>query len=167
MKKNKKLKSINYGNTDVKEIKTLVIITTIIVVLAAGLYFLTEGALQRQKNKDEELPEAVINLNETIIGQMFNKPVKEYYVFAFSNDDDNSMRYNALIGTHERKDDSIPIYFIDLSIGFNSFALNETANPNPRNATEVAINEKALFLIRDGRVVNFYDDIDDIQKTLS
>ena len=164
--KNKKLKSINYQNEDTKEIKTLIIIVLIIIAVALGLYFITEKALDK-KNAPAELPEAVISYTETIIGEMFNKPENEYYVLAYSSEDDNAAQYETLLSNYNKKEKALTTYHIDLSKKFNSTALSDKSNPKPTKATDVAIKDVALILIKDGKVTKYYETIETIEKALS
>lgn len=164
MKKNKKI-NINRKNEDLSEIKTLIIITVVIVIIAVGLYFLTEFALNK-KNKPT-ITEPAISYSETIIGEMFDKPDHEYYIFAYSSDDDNAGQYQALISTYQAKEVALPLYYIDLSKKFNSGALNEIVNKKPTKASEVAINEVALILIKNGKVTKYFETIAEFEKTLN
>ena len=164
--KKQKLKTINYGNEDVKEIKTLIIITAIIVAIAVGLYFFTERVLQNQNNDAE--PRVVnISYTNTIIGAIFDKPYDEYFVFAFSSEDDRANLFNSLFSNYEREEDGLKIYRVDLNDGFNAHVLSEESNPRPRNAREVQINEFALMRIRNGQVRAFYETVEDIENALS
>jgi len=165
MAKKKKRFSIKYKNEDVGEIKTLIFITALIVLVAVGLYFITEFAGSR-RNKEEELPEPDISFVDTILGDMFDKPQDEYLVFAFSVNDSRAMRFFNLMSAYERSDDALWVYFADLNLVFNSFALSEESNPRPTHPTEVRINEVALFHIRDGKVHRFYETIEEIESVL-
>ena len=162
----KKRMSIKYKNEDVGEIKTLIIITLIIVVLAAGLYFVTEFAVNR-RNTEETLPEPDISFVDTIIGDMFDKPFDEYYVFAFSVRHPSANRFFNLMTRYEQTEDAKWVYFADLNLVFNNFALAEESNPRPTHPTEVRVNEVGLFHIRDGKVHRFYETIEEIEKALS
>jgi hypothetical protein len=161
----KRLRSLNRNNEDMSEVKTLVILTLIIVALAAGLYFLTDRILENNEPGEPELSTR-INYSTTIIGEMFSRPEREYFVLAYSSDSNLADFYHSLFANFERVEDNIKIYYIDLAMGFNSHVLSEESNPRPRNASEVKINEVALFRIRDGRVVSFYETLMDIRKAL-
>jgi len=164
--KNKKLKTITYQSEDMKEIKTLIIITLIIVTVAIGLYFLTENILNR--NDEPESPrEVAISYTNTIIGAIFDKPYDEYFVFAFSSEDDMADFYEALFRNYETREDALKIYRVDLNDGFSRHVLSEESNPRPTNASEVRINEVALIRFRDGRVRSFYETREDIENALN
>lgn len=152
-------------NTDVGEIKTLLIITAVIILVVIGLYYFTESSLNKKKAKEEnKVPE--ISYKETIVGNMFNLPLKEYYVLAYNKEANNASNYESLYNTYIEKEDALPIYEVDLSLKFNSISVSEIANKKPNNASEVAIKEVALILIKDGKVSNYYESIKDMEKAL-
>ncbi|MDD4187265.1 MAG: hypothetical protein PHX04_00610 [Bacilli bacterium] len=161
--KNKKLKS--RASEDTKEIKTLIIITLIIIVVSLGLYFLSDS-LNNKKNKDD-ITEAVINYKEITIGTIFTRPYKEYYIFAYKNDDDNAYTFDNLLATYEAKENHQKIYYVDLAKKFNNFVLSEEANKKPTKSSEVKIKDYALILIKDGKVSKYYEKISEIEKVLS
>ena len=165
MKKNKGT-SIKYKNEDIGEIKTLFLITGIIVLIAVGLYFITNLVAER-KNKAEELPEPEISYVDVVLGEMFDKPMDEYYVFAFSVLDSKANKFFNLMSNYEKTDDPTWVYFADLNLIFNRFASSEESNPKPTHPTEIRINEVALFHIKGGKVHKFYEDITEIEKVLS
>ena len=138
----------------------------IIVIIAVGLYFLTESMLDKS-DPEPSVTDPKISANTTIIGQMFDKPEDEYFVLAYDSNSNLASFYNFLFMNFEDEEDNIKIYFVDLGMGFNSFALAEESNPKPRNAEEVKINEVALFRIKKGKVIDFFETAEDIRNALS
>ena len=63
--KKKKLKSINYESNDTKEIKSLIIITIVVIAIAVGLFFLTNYLNNKKAtsniNIDGDLKEIVVD----------------------------------------------------------------------------------------------------------
>ncbi|MDD4407918.1 MAG: hypothetical protein PHX19_02595 [Bacilli bacterium] len=153
------------NNTDVSEIKTLLIITAIIILVVIGLYYFTESSLSKKKAKEEnKVPE--ISYKETIIGNIFNLPLKEYYIVAYNKEADNAASYESIYNTYSNKEDALPVYIVDLSLNFNSFVISEISNKKPNNASEVAIKEAALILIKDGKVSKYFESIEKMEKAL-
>lgn len=152
-------------NKDIKEIKTLIIIIAIIIVLVVGVYFLTEASLKKKNNSKEDSVE--ISYSEILIGTAFDMPEKKYYVLAYKFDSDDASVYEKLYDKYNEKDDSITIYKIDLSKGFNSKALSEESNKKPTDSTSLKINESALILIKDGKVSKYIETLKDIKEALN
>ena len=162
--KQKKLKNGGYVNEDTKEIRNLIIITVVVIALALGLYFLTDKVLSKDTTSDTN---ADVDYTTCLIGNMFNRPYDEYYVFAFSSEDENASKYSSLISTYEKKDKALKIYKIDLDNNFNKSAVSDTSNKKPTNASDVKIKNSALIHIKNGKVVNYYESSSDYKKVLS
>ena len=162
--KQKKLKNGGYVNEDTKEIRNLIIITVVVIALALGLYFLTDKVLSKDTTSDTN---ADVDYTTCLIGNMFNRPYDEYYVFAFSSEDENASKYSSLISTYEKKDKALKIYKIDLNNNFNKRAVSETSNKQPTSASDVKIKNSALIHIKNGKVVNYYESSSDYEKVLS
>lgn len=162
--KQKKLKNGGYVNEDTKEIRNLIIITVVVIALALGLYFLTDKVLNKDTTSDTN---ADVDYTTCLIGNMFNRPYDEYYVFAFSSEDENASKYSSLISTYEKKDKALKIYKIDLDNNFNKSAVSETSNKKPTSASDVKIKNSALIHIKNGKVVNYYESSSDYEKVLS
>ncbi len=162
--KQKKLKNGGYVNEDTKEIRNLIIITVVVIALALGLYFLTDKVLNKNSSSDSS---ADVDYTTCLIGNMFNRPYDEYYVFAFRSEDDNASTYSSLISTYEKKDNALKIYMIDLSNNFNKSVLSDKSNKKPTSASDVKIKDSALIHIKNGKVVNYYESSSDYEKVLS
>ncbi len=162
--KQKKLKNGGYVNEDTKEIRNLIIITVVVIALALGLYFLTDKVLSKDTTSGTN---ADVDYTTCLIGNMFNRPYDEYYVFAFSSEDENASKYSSLISTYEKKDKALKIYKIDLDNNFNKSAVSDTSNKKPTNASDVKIKNSALIHIKNGKVVNYYESSSDYEKVLS
>ena len=159
--KKKKLKSINYESNDTKEIKSLIIITIVVIAIAVGLFFLTNYL-----NNKKATSNINIDYDTCIVGNMFNRPYNEYYVFLYSSLDSNASTYRGLITSYNEKEDSKKIYYVDLNDKFNKQYLSDSSNPNPSSVSEVKIKGSALVLIKDGKVVKYMEKLDDYKNTL-
>ena len=113
--KKKKLKSINYESNDTKEIKSLIIITIVVIAIAVGLFFLTNYL-----NNKKATSNINIDYDTCIVGNMFNRPYNEYYVFLYSSTDKNASTYKGLITSYKDKDDALKVYYVDMKDKFNS-----------------------------------------------
>ena len=162
---NKKIKEQKYVSEDMKEISRLIFITLGIVIIVLGLYFLTDKVAL--KDKDNETSSSDFDYSAAIVGTMFNRPYSEYYVFLYDATDDNANQYQSLVSTYEAKEEAKKIYFVDLSKSFNSKYLSDKSNPNPTNPSEVQIKDSALVLIKNGKVANYYENVEDYEKVLS
>jgi len=165
MKQNK-LKQTKYVGEDTKEVSKLILITLGIVVIALGLYFLTDRVV---KKKDDNNTNAEVTFDYSVatVGTMFNRPYDEYYVFLFDGNSENATQYRSLVLSYEAKDDAKKIYTVDLSTNLDDKYLSDTSNNNPTNPSEVKIKESALVLIKNGKVSKYYETIKDYEKVLN
>ena len=76
-------------------------------------------------------------------------------------------KLDSLYTNYEEKENSKKIYFIDIDNGFNEFIKSDKANKKPTNASEVKINNRALILIKDGKVSKYYETLEEIEKVLN
>lgn len=155
----------NNTSKDTNEIKTLIIITLIIIVVSVGLYFLTDKNLS--KNNTGEIPDATISYSEILIGTMFSRPYEEYYVFIYSNEDKEVNKLDDLFTKYDEKEEAKKIYYVDLDNEFNKYVISDKSNQKPANPAEVKIKDRALVLIKDGKVSKYYETVKEIEKALS
>lgn len=160
--KNKKFKQNNNKNEDTHEIKTLLIITAVIIVVSLGLYLLTESQLKKEPEK--VIPEATISTSEIMLGTMFTRPYNEYYVFIYG--DAESTTLDKLFTDYEDKEDSKKIYYANIDDNFNKYAKSDKSNKKPTSAQDLKIDTRALILIKDGKVSKYYETIEEIEKVL-
>ena len=137
--KNKKQKRKMYkasSNTEFEYMKAIKI--AIGVVLILGITWFATAALtgEIEFNKKEEIEEeTVIQYEEIMAGQIFNRVEDEYYVLLFNFTDTFSEHYLSLIDSYKTKDKSLPFYIIDLEKKVNEdYVLKEgeglTDKPN-------------------------------------
>lgn len=160
--KNKKMKTIKYESEDTKEIKNLIFIILGIVIIIAGLYFLTARSINRKNT----LPEAEFDYTVCTVGTMFNRPYDEYYVFLYSSEDENSSKYNELVKAYTKKEDALKIYTVDLNTNLDSKYLSDKSNNNPTSPSEVKIKDSALIKIKNGKVSEYHETTTDYEKVL-
>lgn len=159
--KNKKIKASKYESTDTKEIKSLIILTLVVIIIAVGLYFLTMFVNNKKTQSNTN-----IDYEICLVGNMFNRPYDEYYVFLYSSLDSNAATYRGLITSYNEKEDSKKIYYVDLDDKFNKDYVADESNKNPGSVSDVKIKDSALILIKDGKVIKYMETLDDYKNTL-
>lgn len=159
-KNNKKLKVSKYESNDTKEIKSLIIIIIIVVCITGGLYLLT---LFSESKKSESNTE--ITYDTCLVGNMFNMPGDEYYVFLYSSLDSNASSYRGLITSYGEKDDSLTVYRVDLNDSFNKKFVGDSSFISD-NLDEFMVKDSALLLIKNGKVSKFYETLDEYKNVL-
>ena len=159
MKKNeKKLYKSNKNVSDADyDIKKFLIILTILIVVVVGLYFLSNAIVNKRDNKESNVNTNVTISYDTLnVGMIFNRPY------------DDAMVYSTLITNYTKKENSIKIYYCDLNkiVNKDYKSKDGKSNPNASSVQELSFNEVTLLKIRNKKVVNYIDNIDQIKSTL-
>ena len=169
----KKLKRINNsGSSDDNEVKSFIIIVVIITAIIGVIYGSSE--LLNKKNKQEE-KEVVgkINYDRISIGTLLNRPYNEYYVIIYNSQDDKSILYSSLTSQYMAKksqDGYIKLYYCDLENKINSdyYNVNEDniSNPKAKSISELDLGDLTLIKVKKGKIVNYYEDYEEIKSIL-
>ena len=159
-----KQETIKYVNEDTDQIKKFIFILIGVSIIAALLYFVTAKYLVKDKFQEEnETKEEVTLTYDTVrLGNVFNRPYDEYYVFAYDATNHKASYYAALLSNYE---DS-KIYFMDLSLETNKVAIGENSNKDASKPSELSIKEPTLMLIKDGKISKYYETIEEIEKVI-
>ena len=95
--KQKRIKQEKYESEEQLEVKRFILILVILIIIILGIYFLTRifvtKDLLNNNKKEETTIEGSINYDTTLIGNIYNKPVNEYFVLIYNSEDLNSIYY--------------------------------------------------------------------------
>lgn len=165
-KKTKEIEVIKDINEDVDTIKKFIYILVGVALVAVGLYFISTKLLikdgvidDKVVHKDEE-----ISYTTVLAGNVFNRPLDNYYVLAYDADSLKASIYASLLNTFDVKDSSI--YFMNLGLEANKQYVKEETNKNPTNPSELALKEPTLIKIKNGKVDKYLEDLEEIKKEL-
>lgn len=155
---------IKYRNEDTNEIKKLLLILLGIIIIVALLFFITSKFLLKDGLHNTE-PTTVENINydKISVGTIFNRPYDEYLVFVFDSTKEESAYYNALVSNYSG---NMKIYTLDLSIPKNHEYVKESANKTAKTVSELAFTDVNLIHIKDGKILEYLDNISNIEKKL-
>ena len=158
---NKRLKTKKYESEDTKEIKNLILITLGIIIIVLGFYFLTNKKLSKNNSNVE------FDYSTITVGEIFNRPYSEYYVFLYDGSSESASSYKSLVSKYEEKEEAIKIYTVDLSQNLDNKYISEESNHNPSKPSEVKIKDSALILIKDGKVEKYFETDIEYEKVLN
>lgn len=168
-KKNKDVKTIKketikYVNEDTDQIKKFIFILIGVSIIAALLYFVTAKYLVKDKFQDDKETKEEVTLGYDMVrlGNVFNRPYDEYFVFAYDATNHKASYYAALLSNYKKN----KIYFMDLSIKTNKKAVGDVGNKIATKPDELSIKEPTLMLIKDGKISNYYEGIEEIENVL-
>lgn len=116
--------------------------------------------------------EGQVNYNIASVGTMLGKADEEYYVYLYSSEDTAVPLYQApaALYTAQEIDDLLPIYYVDLENSLNQEFIATDENPENADATtieELSLGEVTLIKVKNGKIVKYYNNIEDIEKELA
>jgi len=136
-KNSKRIKMDKYETEEQVELKQFIKILVVLIILVVGVYFLTRAFVTKdlfnKKEESSETTKGAINYSTTLIGNMFNKIDKEYYVLMYDTEDLQAAYYSGFMSNYSKNkdnDDFINIYFANLN--------------NPLNQKYVTDNEEEM-----------------------
>ena len=152
-----------------KQIKELLIIILIVAIVFGLIYFLTVGAnklgwFDNHYNKPA-VQEATISYETIQVGTILNRSESSYYV-ALYDSKNNSMYIETLIDSYKSKEGATKIYSVDLSEGLNRSIISDVAVTDVNNVSDLRINDTTLLYIRNGKIVQSYIGINEIETVL-
>ena len=153
------IKKAYKGNT--KLIAGTVITSVLFLIIIIGLFFLTNFITNKKDSSSLEF-----NYDTCLVGTMFNRPYDNYYVFLYSSKDLNASTYRGLITNYSDKDSSKKVYYVDLDDYFNKAYLAEESNKNAIGIDDLKIKDSALVYINDGKIVKYYETLEEYKNVL-
>lgn len=165
MKKNKTQK---YVTEEQMEIKKFIFVLLGLLILLLGVYFFTKAFVTKDLHKntnDVNYTEGKVSYDVVIAGTMLNRLVSEYYVYAFSNEDTNSVYYNTLVSNYSKKDKALQVYFLDIDNALNKdYVDKNNASKNFTTIKELKLGKLTLMKVKDGKVTKYITNEEEIKK---
>lgn len=176
IKNQKEVKKIRKAKIDDTEddntIKSLIIIVIVIAILIGIIYGVTE-LLKKDEDPIDSVVAGSINYDKTTVGTILNRPYTEYYVLVYDADDSNAVLYSTILTKYmqnSKDKDYKKIYFCDLGNKLNEsyYNVNEdnVSNKKPNNTDEFDFGDLTLLKIKNGKVLQYIEDLDDIKEIL-
>jgi lipopolysaccharide export LptBFGC system permease protein LptF len=171
---NKKVKSkkavkpelIRDVNEDTKIVKKFILLLIGLALLVVLVYFLSAKYIVKDKYQEETKKEETIVYNKINIGNIFNRPYDNYYVLIYESTNDKASTYNTLASTYNNKDTKKKLYTIDLSLKINNKYKSDKSNKKATKVDELSLKDITLIEIKNGKIVNYYDNEESITNIL-
>ena len=165
---NKKIKNQKYYTEEQKEIQKFIIIIIVLVLLIGAIYFLTDKFVEQGNSNNITTGE--INYDKATIGTVLNRPYDEYYAIIYSSDSTEASYYNSIKTNYSSKDGGLKIYYIDLDNELNQKYYNvnndNKSNPSAKSIDEINLGDVTLIKVKNGEIVSYIEDIEQIKTEL-
>ncbi len=169
--KTKRIKRESLRTEEQTEIIRFVWILGILIILILGVYFFTRifvtKDLTKKDNNESTVVPGEIDYNITLIGAMFTKPEKEYFVIMYDSKDINAVYYSGLASAYGRNSKALKVYTADLNNELNKKYVNkDEVNVNTSDLNSFKVGNLALLKIKEGKVEKAYTSESEIAKVL-
>lgn len=164
--KKQKIKETKCRSEEQTELIRFIKILFIVILFVVLVYFATRIFVKKDLGKDaEETNVTEVSYSKMVFGTMLNRPQDEYYVLAYSSEDNKANYYNALASTYSNKEDGLYVYYIDLkdSMNKNYLATNGQTNSKAKKISELKVGELTLIKVKNGEIVKYIEDIEGIK----
>lgn len=171
VKKIKNIKSAGMNSSEEgNEIKSFIIIITIIVVLIGVIYGVTELLKKKDNEPESKITEGKIDYDKVSVGTLLNRPYDEYYVMVYNSSDTEAVLYSTILSKYAKKEKGLKIYFCDLDNKLNASYYNVNndgkSNPKAKSISELNFGDLTLIKVKNGKITNYIEDYDKIKETL-
>lgn len=170
--KSKKIKNVKQNdiikdvNEDTDQIRKFIFILCGVALVALMLYFVSSKYLIKDGvSKDNISNPETISYNNVNVGNVFNRPYDEYYVFAFDPDSLDASIYSSLMNSFDTK--KAKMYFLNMGLEVNQKAKSESGNKTAKNSNELKLKEPTLIKIKKGSIDKYLESREEIEKELS
>lgn len=164
-------KKVSYQTEEQKELFHFLIVLVSVIVLVLAVYFISKAFIVDKTLFEVNYVAGEINEERAIVGTMFNRPEKEYYVMAYDESASQAVYYSALSSKYTTSQDgALKVYHIDLSNTLNASYHVDNEKESNKKATkpsEVKLKDLTLIKIKDGKIVKYLETISDIEKELA
>lgn len=173
-KENKKQTKVKYNTAEQEEILKFLIVIVIVMIAVGGIYvatriFVTKDFFKTEPAKNEQVAEPDFDYSMTIMGSVFNRPYKEYYVLIYDEAEGNYTNdmYQLISKYNKKEKKSLHMYSVDLSNPLNDGYYNpENVNVNAKTLSELKVGDITLLRIKNGKISKYIVDLDKMKTEL-
>lgn len=137
----------------------------VLIVFGATILMNKLGVFDEGYTKPER-GEIIISYEDATVGTIFNRPDTEYYV-VFDDFTENPNQYlTSILFRYSDEEETLPIYKVDMSNGFNIKYAGEQGNPSAQKVEDIKINGVTLIKIVNGKNVKYIEGTTNIENEL-
>lgn len=167
----KKQKKISYQTEEQKEMIHFLIVLAVIILFVIGVYFLSKMFILDNSLFEVNYTSGAINSERAIVGTIFNRPEKDYYVMVYDESSNHAVYYSSLSSNYVKKQEgALPVYHVDLNNELNksNYVGNDGAsNKKATKPSELKFKDLTLIKISNGKIIKYLEDEESIKKELA
>ncbi|MCI8394565.1 MAG: hypothetical protein HFH86_03680 [Bacilli bacterium] len=167
----KQINKLKYRTEEQQEMLHFVIVLLIIVGIVLVVYFASKVFVMDKSLFQVAYQDGKINSERAIVGTIFNRPNKEYYVLLYPESISKAVYYSSLSTNYTSKqENALPLYHVDLDNELNKkyyVGSDGESNPKAKNVSELKFKTLTLIKIKNGKIDKYLEKEEDIQKELA
>lgn len=167
----KQQKKVSYQTEEQKEMLHFLIVLVIIILFVVGVYFVSKMFVMDKSLFEVSYNEGALNSERAIVGTIFNRPEKEYYVLIYDEKATNAVYYSAISTAYtQNQENAWKVYHVDLSNPINEKYIakdSESSNPKASKVSDFKFKEVTLLRIKNGKIEKYLEDEASIKKELA
>ncbi len=143
------------------------LINLVSVILFIGVVYLgvlglsALGAFEKGYTRPTK-EETSISYEYILIGTVFNRSEKEYYVIFDDFEKNINSNISELVANKK-----LPVYKVDMSKPENAAYLSDKSNPNAKSVEELKINDVTVIRVKNGKIIKYITGVDNIEANFS
>ena len=163
---------VTYRTSEQDEMIKFLIVILVVLLCVGGIYlftraFITKDLFKDNANNSEVVQEGKVNYDVAIMGQLLNRPYKEYYAVIYDSTGDYSADMYSLVYSYSNKKNHKHIYTIDLSNELNKKYYDvENVNKKATKVEDIKVGDITLIKVKNGKIEKYIVDYTKMEKEL-
>lgn len=160
-------RKMQYQTEEQKEIIHFLIVLVVILIIVMCVYIFSKKFVLDDSLFEVSYETGALKDERAIVGTIFNRPEKEYYVIAYDETKGNAVYYSALTTKYKENENSLKVYHVDLSNALNSkyyVGSDGKSNKNASKVSDLQLKDLTLMKIKNGKIEKYLETISEIEK---
>lgn len=151
----------------IKELITFIIIILVVLGIFYGITVLVTNKKNNTKSSDASTSteeNTKIDYEKILAQNALSQKDENYFVYAYTNSDENVSTYNNDLVTYKNKEDALKVYYVELDNAFNK---NNFASESNFEDGKVIFKATTLLKVNNGSIVEKYETKEEITNALT
>ena len=163
---------VTYRTSEQDEMIKFVIVILVVLLCVGGIYlftraFVTKDLFKDDTNTAETVKEGKVNYDVAIMGQLLNRPYKQYYAVIYDSTGDYAYDMQSLVNNYTKLKEHKHVYTIDLSNELNKTYYDaENVNTKAKKVSEMKVGDITLIKVKNGKIEKYIVDYAKMEKEL-
>lgn len=174
VKNTKSNNKIKYKTAEQEEIRNFIIVIIVVLLCVGAIYLLTRVFVTKDlfgssdETTKDEITEGVVDYDVAIMGQLLNRPYKQYYAVVYNSEGDYMYDMYSLVYSYTSSNDkALHVYTIDLANTLNDGYYDpENVNENAKTLEDLKVGDITLVKVKNGKISKIIVDYSKMEKEL-